>query len=878
MEQMSKFKMIAWNSRSLKSNLSEFKLQLYTEKPHVACISETWSQHNKEPSFINYRTLWKHREEGRGGGLACLVRNDVALLPDQLETYPDGNLEVQWLTIMTSTGKLRILNTYNPCKTIAKEEFRFYIQRLTGSSIFVGDFNAHHQLWDTRSGNDINGNNLVETLLDYPSITLLTPQSMPTYVNARTGYPSTLDLCFVSSHLYPASTIALGRDCGSDHATTIIKMHINPNTLVFKTRERWNFKSGSWSDWERALPLIDTMPIIDTQNAYDRFCENINIACNKTFKMNKTFINPRFSKPWWSDSCSEALKQKNKAKNILKKHPTLENVINLNRSTAILKRIIKEQKQKSWQQYCSKINSSTPVSEVWKQVGRLKSTYKRVNTPLILPDKILTTATEKAEEFASKFSLSVNTVSPATNPLPLLLPLSLALCDTHNEEYNEPFTETELKQVISKLKHSSAGKDKIHNQIIKKLPSLYIKELLAIYNHSFEHHKCPEQWREAMVVPVLKQGKPSNDSASYRPISLLPCLAKTMEKLVVSRLEYVLETGKKFRSSQGGFRKKLSTLDQISLLETEIKTSLCTKQICITVFFDLTQAYDKVWHAGVLYKLVKLGIRGHMLGWIREYLAGRSFSVFYEGESSVRRKATCGLPQGSSLSPLLFNVMTSDLPSFQGVTTMEYADDFAFCIQGRNLQDITRIMQEAVDEFYEWTKKWGLEINQAKTKCMMFTLKKLEEPTLKLNNYKIEFVKKYRYLGMILDAPKLNWRNHVDNLRNRCMGRMNILSSVSHHKWGADRKTLSSLYIALIRSTLDYGSIFYGSANKGDLKKLDAIQNRCLRIIAGARKTSPIMSLEAETNIPPLEIHRKKLLLKFHCSYTVIYLAAHRRN
>jgi len=496
MDRLSQFKMCTWNSRSLQSNLSEFKLQLYSEKPHIACVCETWMQQNREPRFINYRAIWKHRVEGRGGGLLCLVRNDVAIVPNDLELFPNGNLEAQWVTIMTNRGKLKILNTYNPCKHISKEEYCFYVDQLTGNSVFVGDLNSHHQIWDGRTENDRNGNNLCETLLEHPTIALLTPQSFPTYVNSRTGFPSTLDLCFISSHLYPLSSISIGGDCGSDHALLIIEIHINPNTIIFKTRERWNFDSGCFVKWRKALPPIEEKNNVDLQNRYNKFCQNIEGACSETFKTNKTTVLAKYSKPWWSKACSEALKQKRKAKNLLKKHPTMENLIEVKKSTAILKKITKEQKRKSWEEYCNKINCSTSVSNIWKQVGKLKNTYKRENTPLITPAGILTSASEKSEEYARKFAEAVNSPIPEVNPMPLLLPISWALCDTGNSQYNKPFTEVELRGVISKLKDSSAGRDKIHNKIIKNLPENYRDELLSIFNQSYMNHICPVQKKQ----------------------------------------------------------------------------------------------------------------------------------------------------------------------------------------------------------------------------------------------------------------------------------------------------------------------------------------------------------------------------------------------
>ena len=117
---------------------------------------------------------------------------------------------------------------------------------------------------------------------------------------------------------------------------------------------------------------------------------------------------------------------------------------------------------------------------------------------------------------------------------------------------------------------------------------------------------------------------------------------------------------------------------------------------------------------------------------------------------------------------------------------------------------------------------------------------------------------------MNLDSPRLSWTGHIKSLIERCLPRVNILRAVSNHHWGADRVTLLLLYRSLIRSVMDYGSIFYMSASKTNIDKLNKIQNICLRTALGARKTSPILSLEAESNVAPLHIHRTNILIKYY--------------
>ena len=198
---------VSWNCRSLSANLSHFKEFLYCNKPHIVCLSETWLKPNKEPSFINYSAIWKHRVgDQRGGGVAILIRNDIHSVPKVLSTYNNSKLEVQSATLLINIHiSIDFLNVYNPSEVIARDEYDFYFKQLNDNIVILGDFNSNHQMWDTRKQNNSAGNNLVDALLLHPSITLLTPPSLQTYHNVHTGNSSTLDLCFVSAHFFPIS-------------------------------------------------------------------------------------------------------------------------------------------------------------------------------------------------------------------------------------------------------------------------------------------------------------------------------------------------------------------------------------------------------------------------------------------------------------------------------------------------------------------------------------------------------------------------------------------------------------------------------------------------------------------------------------------------
>ena len=140
--------------------------------------------------------------------------------------------------------------------------------------------------------------------------------------------------------------------------------------------------------------------------------------------------------------------------------------------------------------------------------------------------------------------------------------------------------------------------------------------------------------------------------------------------------------------------------------------------------------------------------------------------------------------------------------------------------------------------------------------------KKCYNPELKLGPTYIHFVKEYKFLGIIWDN-KLTFKPHIDYLRKKCFQTLNIIKVLGHQEWGADTKTLLSLYESLVRSKVDYGSIVYRNAKRSELNRLEVIHNEGLRLCLGAFRSSPLESLNVEANLYPLRFRRKKLGLQY---------------
>ena len=194
-----------------------------------------------------------------------------------------------------------------------------------------------------------------------------------------------------------------------------------------------------------------------------------------------------------------------------------------------------------------------------------------------------------------------------------------------------------------------------------------------------------------------------------------------------------------------------------------------------------------------------------------------------------------------------------------------YIDDFLICYSSKNMVTIERKMQQCINKILKWTMKNGFKISRNKTKCMHFCqIRKMHnQPTLTLNGSEIPITQQYKFLGITLD-PKLSFIPHIKQLRIKCTQTIQLLRTIAHTDWGADKKTLTKLYRCLIRSKLDYGCFIYGAARKSYLRELKTIHHLGLCIALGAFTTSPIESLYIEANEPPLSLRRYKLALQYY--------------
>jgi hypothetical protein len=528
---------------------------------------------------------------------------------------------------------------------------------------------------------------------------------------------------FIGTNHYYSSRIEVGPDLGSDHVPVVLSFfHRVPPRLQF--RSRWKFKDDSWADWSAGLEKL-SFPRGDTASeSYDNIHKVLIEHSRTIFHTSDSATPRRPGNPWWNGECEAAVKNRNKLRKIFYRFPTPKNRTAYNSVSAKAAEIIRSSKEKSWQQFVTSISHRTPTTQVWKMFRAVSGRQPPAVFPLSdgnQPLSNIDTAEAIALYLSSVFSVKHSILREEADFLISQLTVGDSL------PFNQRFSLYELNCAISSLPaRSSPGADLIHNNFLINLPEGHHRALLGLFNLSFRTGDIPQEWKSSTTIPIPKPGKDPTIPSSYRPISLLSCMAKLMERMILKRLTWVIEANSSLLPSQFGFRPQLSTMDLLALLEHDIQLAFRSKKIVLVVFFDLAGAFDRASHEGILYKLAKSGITGRILRWIQSFLRDRRFSVSLAGSVSQVYPINSGVPQGAILSPLLFNVLMRDMPQAEGVTTSLYADDITMYVTADGVGEAINLLQPAVDTLVAWVNRWGLVLNPQKSACTFFTRKNSE--------------------------------------------------------------------------------------------------------------------------------------------------------
>ncbi|KAL1137830.1 hypothetical protein AAG570_009526 [Ranatra chinensis] len=342
-------------------------------------------------------------------------------------------------------------------------------------------------------------------------------------------------------------------------------------------------------------------------------------------------------------------------------------------------------------------------------------------------------------------------------------------------------------------------------------------------------------------------------------------MGKILEKIILKRLNKFIHDNTLLRPEQCGFRNQHSTSHQLLRVVESITRGFNEHRSTGALFIDIEKAFDRVWHEGLLYKLIKLGIPDGLTNILGSYLTNRHFRVQIDSHKSQWKQIRAGVPQGSLLGPVLFNLYINDIPQTDGTEIAMYADDTTFLTQSWHPKLVHHKLQNAVSKAEEWFKKWRMNVNASKCVALFFTKRAKHKPPsqLQIDGHKIPWAPSVKYLGVFLDC-RLNWDCHIRETIKKARARLVQLYPLINRTSKLSLQAGRDIYLMLLRPVLTYASPVWGHAAASKINRLQVYQNKVLRMIAHAPRATRLTTLHKDMKVPMMKSQIRSLAQRFY--------------
>lgn len=478
------FHIIQWNARSLLANGQEFK-KIITDMdvvPDIICIQESWLRPHLEFVLPGYGSVRCDRIGSQGGGCVTFIKDTLAYRRINVQ----NEYECVVVDICSPRGNIKLVNFYNPCNKLSMQIFQDIIPSVNRREIWCGDFNAHNNLWGSNH-TDKNGE-LVEELMDERSLVCINDGS-GTRVDATRNLVSCLDLRLVSGNLSNSCEwkILNNINTGSDHymilCTINFELHIQEGYRI----ERWCFSKAEWEKFrvcckEYAKTIAMEGDVNTCTSAVS--CSIINAA--STCIPKSIMKGKRKMVPWWNNECKYAIKERNGAFRVLRKHLSQDNLIDYQRKKAKARKIIKSLKKNAWRQFCSAIGREIDLNDVWSMIKKMTGKRKSVKIPVLVDGEYLAvTNKEKADLLGKKFA-SIHSGSHLDEEHKQRKEDIIRKCsdvlrkkDSDGSALDMEFTMHELKMALEKSGYTAPGQDQLCYAMFRHLPDEFMEIIKA---------------------------------------------------------------------------------------------------------------------------------------------------------------------------------------------------------------------------------------------------------------------------------------------------------------------------------------------------------------------------------------------------------------
>jgi hypothetical protein len=849
----------AWNSNGLTGHKYELELFLNNSKIDILLVAETHFTDRSVFKIPHYAIYHSNHPDGTAhGGTAILIRNHLSHY--EMPAYQTDKIQATIITVDVQPCPITIAAVYSPPRhPILPIEYTNFVQRLGTKFIAGGDWNAKHTAWGSRLITP-KGRSLLRALNELNCTHLSTGE--PTHWPADTAkIPDVLDFFVLKGIGQQYTDIKPSFDLSSDHTPIILTISAHP--IIHPTIPKLVTSKTDWTLFSTHIheQLYLQIPL-KTPEDIDRAVQNITSVLIEAAWVSTP---PSYRNAAYTNSplhIRELITDKRRARSLWQRSRNPRHKNAYNRLSRQLKQELQEIRNVSFHTYLTSLSKDD--HSIWKATKHLKRPTTHI-PPLKKEDgSWARTNLEKANAFAD-YLTTVFTPHPSsitttpdtdedisaflTSPSPSGPPIRL-------------FTPAEVRNMINNCPpYKAPGFDLITAEVLQKVPRKALVLLTYIYNAMLRLKYFPLTWKFGYIINVPKPGKPPNDVRSYRPITLLPLMSKVFERLLLHRMEQETNLDALIPTHQFGFRKSLSTIQQAHRLINEIIKSYELKKLSTAAFMDVAQAFDKVWHPGLLYKLKKALPTDYYL-LLHSYLSHRFFQVKITSETSPYHPIRAGVPQGSVLGPILYLIFTADIPTTDNTVIATYADDTALLAVADDPHVASARLQSHLHLLQEWTAKWRIQINDRKSAHITFTNRQCNCPAVTFNNTPLPTVTEVKYLGLTLDR-KLTWRAHIAAKKKQ------INLKLHQTYWLLGRTSQLSLqnkcllYKCIIKPIWTYGVQLWGCAKPTHTKIIQRLQSKILRLLLNAPWYVSNKTLHADLCIPYVDEEIKRLAARY---------------
>ena len=836
------------------------KLEQYTaifaplEIPFDCIVfTETWlTEMNKNLCILDdYRPIHLIRPIGgdidfkeKGGGVSIFIREGLSYKERNDLTVILPYMECLFIEIQIDNKKYILGGFYRVPDTNVNlfiEKYNEIVEQLKTNYelVLVGDFNID-LLKDDISKNSfmlcLQSNYLV------PVITKATRLASKVNDSGIVVTSATLiDNVFIKANTRHISGVIETNI--SDHFSIFTSIPLtaketNKNTEI-KYRSINDFNQRKFNYQLTHSDIFNIFNVNDGQVAFSMFFETFNNLYDRYFPItSKTLSTKDLEKPWINDVIKKRMSIRDKLHKL-----SVKNYVPRKTYTDFRNKLTKQMVEAKAKYYEKEFkDNENNIKETWSIINSaLKSKSKDSKVSICDDNGNQVTDSEVPNNFVNYFTTIADKL---TSQIPnTQTHFSSYLGNRiNNSFFFAPSDSSDILKVIGNLKNNGKGLYAISTDVIKSCKHIIAPVLSHIINLCINDGYFPVELKIGCITPIFKNGNKELIN-NYRPVCSLSPFSKIIEKVVYNRMISFIDKNNIFSSTQFGFRKGMSTETALIDYINRVHSGLNNNYYTISVLMDLSKAFDLMDHNILKNKLEHYGFRGNFLNFLIKFLSDREYFVSVNGIKSTNKSVKIGVPQGSTLGPLLFLIYVNDMANSSDILKFsQFADDSTATHSSRKLRDTISIIETEFEKILNWLATNKLIINLKKTHIMLFTNKKRpNEVKLNVNGSIITEETESKFLGVIVDN-KLSWKPHIKYISNKISKSLSVLRYL---RYSFPKSILKTLYLSLVLPYLMYCNIIWGSAFKTTLRPLFILQKKCLRTITKSKflaHTLPLFS------------------------------------